>query len=106
MLRTICFGLASVLWLSACATGPAPEDAPRPPPMDAPGNSDRCDASGLQGYLGRTHSEALNQALASQSDASEVRVIEPGEGFTLDYRQTRLNIYLDEEGRISDLRCG
>ena len=106
MFKQIAFGLASALWLNACATGPAPEDAPRPPSMNEPGQSGACDLSGVQAYVGRTYSDALRQTLATQSDAEDVRVIEPGEGFTLDYRQTRLNIYLDEEGRISDLRCG
>jgi hypothetical protein len=34
------------------------------------------------------------------------RVIEPGMAITEDYRETRLNIDLDAQGRIARLWCG
>ncbi|MGC3873711.1 I78 family peptidase inhibitor [Halomonas sp. GXIMD04776] len=102
--------LALGLWLAAsmagCASGPAAEDAPRPPSMRGPGDNEQCDVSAVQTYIGQNHSDALRQVLTAQSGAESARVLEPGQPFTLDYRQERLNIYLDEDGRISDLRCG
>ncbi|WP_227367428.1 I78 family peptidase inhibitor [Halomonas sp. M20] len=106
MIRNLISGVCLAALASGCASGPAPEDAPRPPDMSEPGNREQCDTRSVQSYIGQNYSDALRQILTSQSDAENARVLEPGQPFTLDYRQERLNIYLDDDGRISDLRCG
>lgn len=106
MIKKLMSGICLAALLAGCASGPAPEDAPRPPGMSEPGGREQCDTSAVQDYIGQNYSDALRQMITSQSDADSVRVLEPGQPFTLDYRQERLNIYLDEDGRISDLRCG
>ncbi len=74
--------------------------------MSEPGGNEQCDVGAVHTYIGQNYSDALRQVVTAQSGAESARVLEPGQPFTLDYRQERLNIYLDEEGRISDLRCG
>ncbi|WP_048306428.1 I78 family peptidase inhibitor [Halomonas sp. PR-M31] len=106
MITKLISGMCLAALAAGCASGPAPEDAPRPPGMNEPGNHAKCDTSAVQSYIGQNYSDALRQVLTSQSDSENARVLEPGQPFTLDYRQERLNIYLDEDGRISDLRCG
>lgn len=83
-----------LLWLAlaACAA-PAGED-----PMDR----DACGASGLQRLVGET--EAALAAVALPDGA--VRVIRPGMAVTLDYSLSRLNIEIDEAGRIARVFCG
>ena len=40
------------------------------------------------------------------SGARTVRVIRPGDAVTMDYRQDRLNIELDADGKIVRFNCG
>nr|WP_299243608.1 I78 family peptidase inhibitor [uncultured Halomonas sp.] len=106
MIGKLISGVCLAALAAGCASGPPPEDAPRPPSMSEPDSREQCDTTSVQGYIGQNYSDALRQILTSQSDADNARVLKPGQPFTLDYRQARLNIYLDEDGRISDLRCG
>lgn len=105
MSKGLSSGLLLAIALAGCASSPAPDEAPRPPALSA-GGDDACGASRVQGRLGHDYTEAMQQAIAQQSQAQRVRVIRPGQGYTLDYRPERLNIHLDEGERISELRCG
>lgn len=91
--------------LAGCSSSPAPEDASRPPPMRGP-DSETCNAAPAQAHLGNTLSGALERNLLAASQARQVRVLRPGESYTMDFRADRLNIHLDEEGRIVELSCG
>ncbi|GHA98542.1 I78 family peptidase inhibitor [Modicisalibacter luteus] len=103
-MKRIALSGAYAMLLAGCTASLTPDEAPPPPSMQA-GNS-KCDASAIQDYLGEDYRAALEQILANQSGAQRVRVIRPGEGHTMDYRPERLNIHLDEQGKISELSCG
>ena len=103
-MKRIAFSGACALLLAGCAPSPSPGEAPPPPPMQA--GASECSTSSVQTYVGEDYRAALEQILANQSGAQRVRVIRPGEGYTMDYRPERLNIHLDEQGRISELSCG
>ena len=105
MIKGYALGLLTAGLLAACSTTPPPEEAPRPPPMTQP-SGDECGAARVQTYSGESYSASLEQTIATQSDAGRVRVIRPGQGYTMDYRPDRLNIHLDASGRISELNCG
>ena len=79
--------------LAACA-GTAPIDA-RPNQT-----SDACGASGYQSLVGRP------LAAASFPAGLDLRLINPGEAVTMDYRDTRLNVEVDARGTITRVRCG
>lgn len=81
--------LPAVLALVACQT-PAPT-LPGP---------DACGASGYQSLVGRPLA-----AVTLPADVN-TRVIEPDSAVTLDYKPERLNIRLNEEGRIVEVYCG
>jgi hypothetical protein len=84
-----------LLWpvLAACAA-PAGGDAPGP---------DACGASGLMHLVGEP--KAALAAMPPLPDGP-VRVIRPGMAITMDYSPTRLNIELDEAGRVALVFCG
>lgn len=105
MIKGCTLGLLTVSLLAACSTTPPPQEAPQPPPMTQP-SDDECGAAQVQAYRGEPYSASLEQAIAAQSDAGRVRVIRPGQGYTMDYRPDRLNIHLDATDRISELNCG
>lgn len=105
MIKGLSSGLLLTGLLVGCSTAPPPEDAPRPPAMneDAAGG---CGAARVQGHVGHEYSDALQQTIVAESRAQRVRVIRPGQGYTMDYRPERLNIHLDATGRIDELTCG
>ena len=108
MRTTLLLASAFVLLLSACA---AP--APRPPgvaqnnPVVGPTSPRaRCDASGLDDFVGRTATTPVIQQAGRQSGAATTRVIRPGQAVTMDYREDRLNIEVDAALRITRAHCG
>jgi Peptidase inhibitor I78 family len=65
-----------------------------------------CKAEAAQGMIGRSASEAVVKDATRATGAKSVRVI-PHDGMvTMDYRGDRLNIQLDEQGKIVAITCG
>lgn len=73
------------------------------PPGPGPG---RCDAGAARFAIGERGSNRIIAAAQDRSRARTVRVIEPGQAVTFDFRDDRLNIELDRRGRIVAVRCG
>lgn len=120
-----CFSLSKIavvsvftLLLSACASSQMPispagddVDAAPPPPTVTPNGSSQgqaaaCDLDAIQYALGEQFDEANVPQLQSDSSARQVRVLRPGDMATMDHRPDRLNIHLDDQDVINDLRCG
>lgn len=65
-----------------------------------------CRAAGAEAVLGREATDlVLDQALRA-SGGLRTRVIPPGGMVTLDHDPMRLNIEVDESGKIRRMRCG
>lgn len=77
-----------------CLTGAACVADDAPPP-------DGCGAAELQGLVGQPQS-----VLETMRFSQDLRVIPPGTAVTMDYREDRLNIDLDEAGQITRVWCG
>jgi hypothetical protein len=84
--------------LAACA--PVAEPPASPPPEAA------CDADMLQGEIGRIVAPDFVEWARSAAGARTVRVIRPGMAVTMDYRQDRLNLSLDEAEKLVRANCG
>jgi hypothetical protein len=98
MLNTFSFRLAIslpiLLVLAACgSTDPSLPEA-------------RCRAAGAEAELGKTVNEKVADDARYAAGAMRVRVIRPGQAVTMDADPQRLNIEVDETGRIRRLRCG
>lgn len=65
-----------------------------------------CGAKSVQSYVGRQMDAVDRAHLAKVSGAKVVRVIRPGYLYTMDYRPERLNVHLNEQGKITALNCG
>jgi len=72
-------------------------EAPPPPSPDA----DACGAGGLQQLVGQKRAAFDESAIDGP-----LRVVPPGSAMTMDYRADRLNVELDEDGRITRIWCG
>ena len=97
-------GLVAMAVTLGCATAAAaPEEEAVPPHGSTAG---KCDASKAASLVGKTRSDALGAEAMRLSGAASLRWIRPGDMVTMDYREDRLNIELDERSRVARLRCG
>jgi Peptidase inhibitor I78 family len=88
---------APLILLAAC-TREAPTDTPASPEMS-------CGAGKLGDYVGKEANAEVQSTLSALS-GGKIRVAGPRDAITMDYRPDRLNVELDERGKIKRLRCG
>lgn len=109
---------ACAMLLTGCVSSQMPispasddVDAAPPPPTVAPNNpteeqAGACDLDAIQYAIGEPFDEASFSQLKSDSGAQQVRVLRPGDIATMDHRPDRLNIHLDDQDNVEELRCG
>lgn len=68
--------------------------------------SSGCHAAGAQAVLGQTFDEHTLQEALRGSGGLRSRVLQPGALATTDVDPMRLNIHVDEQGRIRRMVCG
>lgn len=90
---------AAVLPLGLVACGPLPA-------LPSPETGVRCNADRAQPLLGRKATPGLVERAKQRSGAHAVRVIRPGDAVTMDFRSDRLNVELDDAGKVTAIRCG
>jgi hypothetical protein len=95
---------------STAGSKPRMKSGPLPPEEQirvGPGLEDAgCNAEAAQRFVGRNADEDTVRAAVSASGAKAVRVIEPDMMVTMDYRGDRLNIRVDDTGKIIGVACG
>ena len=99
-LKLFCIALAAFMQL-ACAPvdgflGVTSSQAPQA----------QCRAAGAETVLGQTLDARLMSEAILGAGALRSRVIQPGAAVTMDSDPMRLNLEVDERGRIRRLRCG
>jgi hypothetical protein len=102
-MKTI-MGAALLLLAAACTT--TPEDGPPALTHDDPDGEYTCNAEGLQDLVGRPATAELGADAQRRSHSRTVRWIRPGDAVTMDFREDRLNINLDAQGRVERFNCG
>lgn len=82
--------------LAACATqAPVPADG-----------ASQCRAEPAQWAVGQVISDSLVNRIQVESGASVVRRLRPGQPMTRDFRHDRVNVEIDNAGRIQTIACG
>ena len=84
--------------------GNPPAEGPPPPPASSEPTS--CGAEHVRYAVGKKRTPALGQEVARRSGAKAIRWISPGMAVTMDYREDRLNVDLDDRDVITGVRCG
>lgn len=120
-IRPLSLALAGLFALSACATpsqdpssaadGSDPFGAAPPPPaMDESGPKEEpamtCDPDAGQWAVGKLADDALVAKVKADTGSDRSRVIRPGMAVTMDYREDRVNLEVDEDNRVLVVRCG
>ena len=85
---------------AACAQVP-PADAE--PPAQGAG---ACDSAKARELVGRTPSKAVRAEALRLSGAKALREVPKDGVVTMDYREDRLNLYLDGAKKVERISCG
>jgi hypothetical protein len=96
MMKSLVPALLGAAMLGGCAT-----PAPKPLPEDA-----KCDAAKGQFALNRNYTVELGASIQQSTGSRLMRVTRPGEAVTMDYRQDRVNVELNENNAITRISCG
>ncbi|QIL81341.1 proteinase inhibitor I78 [Diaphorobacter sp. HDW4A] len=118
-MRALSSGLLSLcvaLLLAGCQTvspqgpGSSKPSAPPPPPEPIgkttapPGNI--CNAPPAQWAVGKMPTPSVTENARVRAGARMARVLRPGQMVTKEFDQQRLNLELDDSGKIIAARCG
>lgn len=96
--------LAVAAVLAGCSTGGNADGGAAPA---APvGNDGRCEASGADFAMGKQASAELLEQARKASGSQMARILKPHDVVTLEYRSERLNLNVDEQGRVTRVNCG
>ena len=93
------FALIAPFVLAACVEGQSPPDPVVSEPPSPPAKA--CGAADLQYLVGQPES-----VLQTMKFGGDTRIIRPGMAVTMDYRENRLNIEIDNAGKIGRVSCG
>ena len=102
-----------LLLLASCG-GPTPSGEPAKPVESASATASNpetievssCATEKVARFIGATATPAVRKAVESVAGRAPVRWIAPGQAITLDFSPARLNIMIDEQGKIATMRCG
>lgn len=96
---TFRFGAAALAVLPPCAAWAAPLAA-------EPAAQDNCSLALTARFTGARAVPEVRRTIGQVARPHPVRWITPGLAITLDHNPERLNVILDEDGRIAGMRCG
>ena len=65
-----------------------------------------CKAETLAALIGKPADAALIARAKRLSGAGTARTLRPGQAVTMEYRQDRLNILIDDTGKVTRFTCG
>src|SRR5437763_5623250 len=86
--------------LAACSTAPAA------PIIHGQTPGHKCDKAGTEAFIGKAGTKVNGAAIKRASHAAVLRWAPPGYAMTMDFREDRVTIWLDEARRITKISCG
>ena len=91
--------------LAACAQTPTSSAAAPATPVADPTSRSHCDASKASAAIGQLPTSETQESARTSAGAEMVRVLRHNQPITKEFRVGRLNLVLDEEGRIASVNC-
>ena len=101
MSKFLSLGLALPL-LAACAAVEPSSAAPAAEPATA----NVCRKDGLAAFAGRPATAELGTEVLRASGARTLQWVEAGTMVTMDFREDRVRVWLDEQNRVARVNCG
>lgn len=89
----------AALSLAGCASTSPSAGGPQPP-------SGVCNAEGARWAIGSGVNDDVVNRILHDTGSRDARVLRPGQAATMDYRQDRVNVDVNDRGAITGLRCG
>lgn len=102
--RAMLATLAVAAVLAGCSTGG--NSGGGGAPAAAADNDGRCEASGADFAIGKQGSAELLEQARKASGSQMARILKPHDVVTLEYRSERLNLNVDEQGKVTRVNCG
>ena len=99
-LSVVSLALAAILLTACTATSPPMSDPNPPQPMGCNADAAKPNA------IGKVATTDVVDRARRDAGAQMARVLKPGQMVTMEYREGRLNIDVDEANVITNLRCG
>ena len=90
--------LLSPAMLAACAA--------QQPPVHGVTPGHKCDAANTNQYVGQLGTADTGAAILRATKAAVLRWAPPNTMLTMDYREDRVTIWVDEAKKITKIRCG
>jgi len=107
------FAFVAAGLLSACSVNPPPTQAepvtggpPQPIPVHGVTAGHKCDATGTDKYIGQAGTSETGAEIQRATNAAVLRWAPPNTMLTMDYREDRVTIWLDQANKITKIRCG
>lgn len=98
----------TILPLSLVAALAACTSTPTAPPMSdpLPPTAAQCHADAAQSYVGQPATPQNVEAARQRAGAEIARVLKPDQMVTMEFREGRLNVYVDKANVITRIACG
>lgn len=100
---------AVVLLASGCSSANMPWDGSATPSPTGPTGAPlggTCNAQPVQGLVGQNSTAKVVEDARVRSGAHLARILRPGQMVTKEFDAQRLNLYVDDAGRITTVQCG
>jgi hypothetical protein len=99
MFRSSLCLLALAASLAGCSTTPPAAGGPQPP-------SGVCNAEGARWAIGSAVNDDVVNRVLRDTGSRDARVLRPGQMATMDFREDRVNVDVNDRGAITGIRCG
>ncbi len=99
MFRSSLCLLALAASLAGCSTTPPAAGGPQAP-------SGVCNAEGARWAIGSAVNDDVVNRVLRDTGSRDARVLRPGQMATMDFREDRVNVDVNDRGAITGIRCG
>jgi hypothetical protein len=94
------FVLMAASLLGACSTAPAAT------PVHGVTPGHKCETDGTAQFIGQAGTSETGAAIKQASHAAVLRWAPPGTMLTMDFREDRVTVHLDEANKVTEIKCG
>lgn len=99
MIRSLSLAVLAVV-LAGCTSTPRPvAGGPTTP-------SGVCNAEGARWAIGSAVNDDVVNRILRDTGSRDARVLRPGQMATMDFREDRVNVDVNDRGAITGIRCG